>query len=163
VKVDSKIKAANDIMNSMGSKYSSSSGNANSLAGTGASSASGGKAFGFGDGTGASNSDSTNGSKDASTVGASGSQHSQTGSGSHQFGNSNDNSSSSSDEVVNDQTGMNDDEKEKLLTTVQDNKEQFQPNEEDGIFKLVSKAYVRNLDRILIRKKKIEPDGSALK
>jgi hypothetical protein len=58
---------------------------------------------------------------------------------------------------------MNDDEKNKLLSTVQDNKDQFQPNEEDGIFKVVSKAYVRNLDRILIRKKKIEPEASNLK
>jgi hypothetical protein len=160
VKVDSKIKAANDIMNSMGSKYGNSS-SGNSAASMGASSASGGKAFGFGDGTGASTSGDKTNEIGNGSVGAA--QNTQNGYGQNGFGNSSVSSTNSDENAANDGTGMNDDEKNKLLTAVQNNKDQFQPNEEDGIFKVVSKAYVRNLDRILIRKKKIEPEASNLK
>jgi len=160
VNVESKIKAVNDLMKSMGSKYGNSS-FGNSMASMGASSASGGKAFGFGDGTGASTSgDKTNEIGNAS-VGAT--QNTQNGNGQYGLGNSSVSSTNSDENAANDGTGMNDDEKDKLLTEVQNNKDQFQPNEEDGIFKVVSKAYVRNLDRILIRKKKIEAENSNLK
>jgi hypothetical protein len=160
VKVDSKIKAANDIMNSMGSKYAKSS-EGTSTSNTGASSANGGKAFSFGDGTGASTSGENTNDIGKGSVGAS--QNTQNGNGQYGIGSSTQSTSSSDEEVADDGTGMNDDEKEKLLTTVENNKDKFRPNEEDGIFKVVSKAYVRNLDRILIRKKKIEPELSNLK
>ncbi len=45
---------------------------------------------------------------------------------------------------------------DKLLGAAEAEKEQYVGTEEDGIFKKVSKAYVRNLDRILHRKKKVE-------
>lgn len=52
-----------------------------------------------------------------------------------------------------DGTGLSDSEKEKMMTSYQNNKEQYQGYEDDALFKKVSKAYVRNLDRILKRKK----------
>lgn len=154
VNVESKVKAANSMMNSMGSKYGKSAGPSSSLAGSGVGTASSTKGFGFGAGPG---SESGQDNKD-STSGANGVSKINSANGSYQVGDANrDSSSGGGEESLDDGTGMSDDEKEKLLTTVETNKEQFQPNEEDGIFKLVSKAYVRNLDRILVRKKKIEP------
>lgn len=55
-----------------------------------------------------------------------------------------------------DLSGLSDDEREKLLSEAEKNRRDYLGNEDDGIFKKVSKAYVRNLDKVLIRKKKEE-------
>ena len=147
VNVESKITAANDLMKSMGSKYSGgASGSSSSVASTNSS-------------PNLMNSDLKDSKSNENPV----TPVNQTNNDFQQFNNSQITTSSSNQEQTSDSTGLNDDDKEKLLVIVQNNKEQFQPNEEDGIFKVVSKAYVRNLDRILIRKKKIETENSNLK
>lgn len=55
-----------------------------------------------------------------------------------------------------DATGLSDEERDRLLSEAERNKKDYQGQEEDGIFSKVSKAYVRNLDKVLIRKKKID-------
>ncbi len=57
-----------------------------------------------------------------------------------------------------DASGLSNSDKDKLFGAAEADKEQYLGSEEDGIFKKVSKAYVRNLDKILIRKKKVEPN-----
>lgn len=56
-----------------------------------------------------------------------------------------------------DATGLSDADKEKLMSEYERTKGDYQGTEEDGIFSKVSKAYVRNLDKVLNKKKKIEP------
>lgn len=55
-----------------------------------------------------------------------------------------------------DGTGMSDEEKDALMANYERNKGQYNPDEYDSLFKVVSKAYVRNLDKVLTRRKKIE-------
>lgn len=55
-----------------------------------------------------------------------------------------------------DLSGLSDEERERLLAEAERNKKDYQGSEDDGIFKKVSKAYVRNLDKVLIKKKKID-------
>jgi hypothetical protein len=55
-----------------------------------------------------------------------------------------------------DPTGMSDEEKDVLMANYERNKSEYKSNEDDGIFKIVSKAYVRNLEKVLTKKKRIE-------
>jgi hypothetical protein len=55
-----------------------------------------------------------------------------------------------------DGTGLSDAEKERLMSEYQKNKKDYEGSEEDGLFGKVSKAYVRNLDKVLNKKKKID-------
>ncbi len=55
---------------------------------------------------------------------------------------------------VGDGSGMSDEEKDVIAANVDRNKSDFKANEGDSLFKVVSKTYIRNLDRILTRKKK---------
>lgn len=56
-----------------------------------------------------------------------------------------------------DGTGLSDADKDRLMSEYERNKKDYLGTEEDGLFSKVSKAYVRNLDKVLIKKKKIEP------
>ncbi|MFY7994241.1 MAG: hypothetical protein ACOVP4_13170 [Bacteriovoracaceae bacterium] len=53
-----------------------------------------------------------------------------------------------------DPTGMSDEEKDRLMANYERTKSQYNPNENDSLFKVVSKAYVRNLEKVLTKKKK---------
>jgi hypothetical protein len=55
-----------------------------------------------------------------------------------------------------DASGLSEDERERLLAEAERNKKDYRASEEDNLFAKVSKAYVRNLDKVLNRKKKIE-------
>lgn len=55
-----------------------------------------------------------------------------------------------------DGTGLTDAEKDKMMSEYERNKRDYEGNEEDGLFGKVSKAYVRNLDKVLIKKKKLD-------
>lgn len=44
-------------------------------------------------------------------------------------------------------------EEEKVLSTYESNKNEYEANEDDGLFKIMSKAYVRNLNKIWEKKK----------
>lgn len=55
-----------------------------------------------------------------------------------------------------DLSGLSEEERERLLAEAERNKRDYQGSDEDGIFKKVSKAYVRNLDKVLIKKKKVD-------
>lgn len=57
-----------------------------------------------------------------------------------------------------DGTGLSDAEKERLMSEYEKNKRDYEGSEEDGLFGKVSKAYVRNLDKVLIKKKKLPND-----
>ncbi len=48
---------------------------------------------------------------------------------------------------------MNDEEKEVVLRNYESNKSVYKEDSSDSIFERISKAYVRNLDKILTRKK----------
>lgn len=73
------------------------------------------------------------------------------------YGNTGNSASSSGENALNDGTGLSDADKEKLLSEYERNKKEYEGTDEDGIFNKVSKAYVRNLDKVLIKKKKIDP------
>ena len=53
-----------------------------------------------------------------------------------------------------DPTGMSDEEKDRLMANYERTKSKYSPNENDSLFNVVSKAYVRNLDKVLTKKKK---------
>ncbi|MGE3610168.1 MAG: hypothetical protein AB7I27_11315, partial [Bacteriovoracaceae bacterium] len=53
-----------------------------------------------------------------------------------------------------DATGLSDEEKEIMMANYERNKSDYKSEEDDGLFKVVSKAYVRNLDKVLKKKKK---------
>lgn len=55
-----------------------------------------------------------------------------------------------------DQTGMSEEEKSQMMAVYDRNKSKYESDGEDGIFEKVSKAYVRNLEKILVRKKTID-------
>jgi hypothetical protein len=52
-------------------------------------------------------------------------------------------------------TGFSDGEKDPLVSEYEKNKNEYQGSDDDGLFGKVSKAYVRNLDKIMTRKKKL--------
>ena len=55
-----------------------------------------------------------------------------------------------------DPTGMSDEEKDIMSKNYERNKGKYNPRDEDSLFQVVSKTYMRNLDRVLTRKKRIE-------
>ena len=60
-----------------------------------------------------------------------------------------------------DATGMSDEEKDTLAANYDRTKNKYQTNEEDSLFQVVSKTYVRNLDKILTRKKKLDENSAS--
>lgn len=60
-----------------------------------------------------------------------------------------------------DATGMSDEEKDRLAANYDRTKTKYQPTEEDSLFQVVSKTYVRNLDKILTRKKKLDENSAS--
>lgn len=57
--------------------------------------------------------------------------------------------------------GMSEADQEHMRANYERSKNQYQPKDEDSLFQVLSKTYVRNLDRILIRKKKLGPDAAS--
>jgi hypothetical protein len=55
-----------------------------------------------------------------------------------------------------DPTGMSNEEKDVLMANFERNRGKYNPAEDDTLFNILSKAYVRNLEKVLIKKKKIE-------
>src|SRR5690606_9288031 len=55
-----------------------------------------------------------------------------------------------------DQTGLSEEEKNQMMAVYERTKHRYDSDGEDGIFEKVSKAYVRNLEKVLIRKKSID-------
>ncbi|MFA5584278.1 MAG: hypothetical protein WDA09_08680, partial [Bacteriovoracaceae bacterium] len=55
-----------------------------------------------------------------------------------------------------DPTGMSEDEKNVMMANYERTKGRYRPQETDSLFDVVSKAYVRNLDKVLTRRKKID-------
>lgn len=60
-----------------------------------------------------------------------------------------------------DASGMSDEEKDVLAQNYERQKSSYETKEEDSLFQAVSKTYVRNLDKILTRKKKLEESSSS--
>ena len=60
-----------------------------------------------------------------------------------------------------DPTGMSDEEKDVMAANYDRTKTRYQTNEDDSLFQVVSKTYVRNLDKILTRKKKLDDSSSS--
>lgn len=60
-----------------------------------------------------------------------------------------------------DATGMSDEEKDVMAANYDRTKTRYQTNEDDSLFQVVSKTYVRNLDKILTRKKKLDDSSSS--
>jgi hypothetical protein len=67
-----------------------------------------------------------------------------------------DGSHSKDKEAVSNPTGLSETDKERILAEYERTKKDYKTAEEDGIFNIVSKAYVRSLERILTRKKSID-------
>lgn len=63
---------------------------------------------------------------------------------------------SESESTSKDLTGLSDSDKDRLMSEYEKNKSEYEGAEDDGIFQKVSKAYVRNLDKVLTKKKKID-------
>jgi hypothetical protein len=59
-----------------------------------------------------------------------------------------------------DSTGMSDEEKDRMSANYDRTKGEYKPNEDDTLFRVVSKSYIRNLEKILTRKKKLD-EGAA--
>jgi len=55
-----------------------------------------------------------------------------------------------------DQTGLSEEEKNQMMAVYERTKHRYDSDGGDGIFEKVSKAYVRNLEKILVRKKSID-------
>lgn len=53
-----------------------------------------------------------------------------------------------------DPTGMSDEEKDIMMANYERNRSKYNANEEDGLFKILSKAYVRNLNKVLTKKRR---------
>lgn len=53
-------------------------------------------------------------------------------------------------------SGLSEEEQNRLLSEAERNKKDYNGSDDDGLFKKVSKAYVRNLDKVLIKKKKVD-------
>lgn len=63
--------------------------------------------------------------------------------------------------VHQDPTGMSDEEKDIMAQNYDRNKGDYNPKEDDTLFQVLSKTYVRNLDKILTRKKKLDEDSAS--
>jgi hypothetical protein len=57
-------------------------------------------------------------------------------------------------------TGLSDEEKDIMAANYDRRKSEYKTSEDDSLFQVLSKTYVRNLDKILTRKKKLD-EGSA--
>lgn len=145
--------------------------NALARGGSGASGARSSSAFGFGGGTGKASVSGDTASKNEvdgdkavgtgpGTIGVGGAAAAGSGlgnlSGLGGAAGSGDDASGGAG-ASSDGTGLSDGEKERLMSEYERNKDDYQGSEEDGIFSKVSKAYVRNLEKVLTKKKKIEP------
>ena len=64
-------------------------------------------------------------------------------------------------EAKQDPTGISDEEKDLLSKNYERNKSQYKTNEDDSLFQVLSKTYVRNLDKIFTRKKKLEENAES--
>ncbi len=69
--------------------------------------------------------------------------------------------SESEAETRQDPTGMSDEEKDVLAANYERQRSSYETKEEDSLFQAVSKTYVRNLDKILTRKKRLEESSPA--
>lgn len=58
-----------------------------------------------------------------------------------------------------DASGMSDEEKDMMAANYDRTKTKYKTAEEDSLFQVVSKTYVRNLDKILTRKKKLDDNA----
>lgn len=63
------------------------------------------------------------------------------------------NSGSGSGGEYTDPTGMSDEEKDIMMANYERNRSKYDTKEDDGLFKILSKAYVRNLDKVLTKKR----------
>ncbi len=70
-------------------------------------------------------------------------------------------SSSGSSASQNDPSGLSDEEKDVMSANYERNKRDYKPNEEDTLFQVLSKTYVRNLDKVLTRKKKLDDEAES--
>jgi hypothetical protein len=61
-----------------------------------------------------------------------------------------------------DASGMSDEEKDRMAANYDRTKGEYKTNEDDSLFRVVSKTYVRNLDKILTRKKKLDEEAPAV-
>ena len=60
-----------------------------------------------------------------------------------------------------DPTGLSDEEKDIMSANYDRNKGDYKTSEDDSLFLVVSKTYVRNLDKVLTRKKKLDDDSAS--
>ncbi len=60
-------------------------------------------------------------------------------------------------------SGLSDEEKDVMSANYERNKGDYKPSEDDSLFKVLSKTYMRSLDKILQRKKKGEDQGEETK
>ena len=63
--------------------------------------------------------------------------------------------------AVQDPTGMSDEEKDVMAQNYDRNKSDYKTKDDDSLFQVLSKTYVRNLDKILTRKKKLDEDSAS--
>lgn len=165
INVAAKEKAVLDSMKAL-----ARGGSGSGASGLGASGARGSSAFGFGDGTGKAAVSGDSASKNevsgdkatgdgAGTVTIGGAANAGAAGGGDMSGlvGSGAGDSGAGAGAVTDGTGLSDADKDKLMSEYERNKGDYEGSEEDGIFSKVSKAYVRNLDKVLNKKKKIEP------
>ena len=131
---------------------SSAMGNLNNAAGVN-SSASGTGSGADGDGSGAKKTSSTGSGSSASGNGFSGLGGISAGSNGG-LSTSDVSGANVGDGSYQDPTGMSDEEKDRLMANYERTKSKYSPNENDSLFNVVSKAYVRNLDKVLTKKKK---------
>ena len=59
-------------------------------------------------------------------------------------------------------SGMSEEEKSIMAANYERTKSEYQTNEDDSLFQVLSKTYVRNLDKILTRKKKLQEEEASL-
>jgi hypothetical protein len=60
-----------------------------------------------------------------------------------------------------DPSGLSDEEKDIMSANYDRNKGDYKTSEDDSLFLVVSKTYVRNLDKVLTRRKKLDDDSAS--
>lgn len=70
-------------------------------------------------------------------------------------------SGSDSGPALGDSTGMSDEEKDNMSANYDRTKSDYKTGDEDTLFQVLSKTYVRNLDKILTRKKKLDDENAS--
>lgn len=63
--------------------------------------------------------------------------------------------------AVGDASGMSDEEKDRMSANYDRTKSDYKTKDDDTLFQVLSKTYVRNLDKLLTRKKKLEEDAAS--